>query len=244
MDTCIIPDNCGSNIQSWLNVIRSSEHPRLKHNLITALLTKIDNKKVTLNPKNIGNTLAIWENEFDDDTNTQNNNNVKKVEPVKNPVPVMKYPYVQKTQRRIQNELTYEQQVELHLTALNAYISIFRTNEVKQQWANHTLGELCCIRNEHRYLKELEIFQLTAPQPIDLKQMEKLLESPFDERVKAIGAISCVYSLDVINRATKFRFHPQTNIRKYRDDFKYIDMISTGMPKLFAKFRAFFPKQI
>lgn len=239
-------ENVGCNVESWLKIIKAVEHPKLKLYLITALLTKIDHKLVELNPKNIYFTLQKFENDFGDNFDEgigQNNNVVKTKSPkIVDVSSAMKYPYLQKISRRVANELSGKQHVELHLTALNSYITVFHIKEFQQYWKNFDQLEKQKIELMGQYKKEIESFQHEPAQPFDLKKMEMLQKKPFHVRVAKIQ--SPIYSLDVMTEESGITHNLdiKVNVKKYREDLKFCDMITTGMPKLKEKFESLFPQ--
>ncbi|XP_055322751.1 uncharacterized protein LOC129578362 [Sitodiplosis mosellana] len=244
----IIFDIVGCNVGSWLKIIKIVGHPRLKLYLITALLTKIDHKIVTLAPKSIYFSLKQIESEFGDDFNEdvgQNNNVVKTTVSETadtSSAPVMKYPYLQKVSRRAASELTCKQHAELLLTALNSYISVFHIKECQQYWKNFDQLEKQQIKQLGRYKAEVESFEKDPAQPFDLKVLEKLQQQSFDERVSKIT--SPIYGSDVMTEETGITevINIKVNVKKYRDDLKFCDMIATELPMLQTKFGAMFPR--
>lgn len=235
----------GCNIESWLKIIKVVEHPKLKLHLITALHTKIDHKSVTLNPRTIYFTLQKVENDFGEDFNSefgQNNNVVKIKSPKIDTFSAMKYPYLQKVSRRVANELSGKQHVELHLTALNSYISVFHIKEFQQNWKNFDQLEKQKIELMGQYKKEIESFQHDPVEPFDLKKMDMLQKKPFHVRVAKIR--NQIYSLDVMTEESGItqNVNIKVNVKKYREDLKFCDMITTEMPKLKEKFESLFPR--
>lgn len=240
-------ENTGCNVGSWLKLIKIIKHPRLKLSLIVALLTKIDHKEIVLNPQTIYYSLKQMEKEFDvvfDESNNNNNAKTKMSKSSAPNAPTMQYPYLQKLHRRAASELTSEQNVELHLIALNAYMATFHSEELKQYWKNHQQNHAQLEKLSKQYRAETKAFDQTVPEPFDLEKMEKMQLKPLCDRVKVIGKDSHIYSLDVMNKNNQIILSTPAElhvIKKYRNDRKYIDLITAKLPKLHTKFHALFP---
>lgn len=245
-------DHNSCNVDLWLRIIQTVEHPRLKLYLITALLTKIDHKTVTLNPTNIYNSLCQLEAQFDDNydkVNNNNNNNIsisnniaKKKHSISNlSAPTMKYPCLEKVNRRTASELTYEHHIELLLIALKSYTSIFHIEEFQQYSKNYDHIEEERRKMLERYRAEIACYQKETPEPFDLKQMEKLQQKPLDGRVIELGKNNPIYDLNVMNEDVNMLYRIHIDATKYRTDAKFIDLISTSLSKLKSKFSSLFP---
>lgn len=240
-------DTTGCNVGTWHKIIKEVEHPKLKLHLITALLTKIDHKSVTLNPKTIYFSLKQIESEFGDDFDEeigQNNNIVKTkgTEAHTSSAQITQYPYNNKVNRRAASELTAKQHVELHLTALNSYIRVFHIKEFQEYWKNYEHLEKQKFKLIEQYTDAVKTFWQEPAQPFDLAELEQIQKQAFAKRIKKND--SPIYTLDVMNEEssiTKF-INIKVNVKMYRDDLKFCDMITTGMPKLHAKFDQLFPQ--
>lgn len=188
------------------------------------------------------------EMDFGDDFNEdigQNNNVIKSKNEKNNAtiVPTMKYPYLQKMHRRAATELTAKQHVELHLTAINAYISVFHIKEFNEYWKNYKQYEMDKVNILGQFKQEIKTFQ-QSKKPFDLKQMEQLQRKSFDNRVKMIGEKSHIYDIDVLMEEAGIleTIKIQADAYQYREDLKYVDMITSEMPKLQTKFTKMFPQ--
>lgn len=243
-------ENSGCNVEQWLNVIRTVENPRLKLYLINALLTKIDHKNITLDPETIHSSLYELEKQFDhvfDKTDTQiNNNNVEKNKgsiPRSSSVTTSKYPYLQKVNRRAVSELSFERHSELLLIALNTYTDIFHMEEIREYWKNFDRYETHTADELKRYKMEVTSFEMDLVDPFNLEVMQNLQKKSLKDRIEAMEHDRS-FCLDVLNKANglniqlKIQFDPKV----YRNDRKYIDLITVGFPKLRSKFGALFPK--
>lgn len=194
-------------------------------------------------------TEKLFNDDDFDETVGQNNNNVDSSSSKANAEDVgdtmMKYPCLKKVDRRAASgELSFKQQVKLHLIALNAYMNVFHIREFKHYWENYDELEKQKIKDLENLKKGSEIYKSQKVKPFDLKALGKLQQKSFNIRVKQTGKNNPICSLDVTNEAVGLAMGIviQVDVRKYRDDVKFFDMIATGIPKLNAKFGAFFPK--
>lgn len=217
-------------------------HPRLKLYLITALLTKIDHKTVTLSPENIYNSLCQLEAQFDANYDKlNNNNNIGKKMDVHSNVGAMKYPCLEKVSRRAASDLSYEHHTEFLLIALKAHISIFHIDEFQQYSKNYDHIEEERREMLQQYRSEVKCYQKGTPEPFDLKKMDKLQQKSLHERVIALGKTSQIYDLNVMNEDVGMLYPICIDATKYRNDAKFIDLIATSLPKLKSKFSSLFP---
>lgn len=236
----------GCNISSWLNVIELVEHQRLKLYLVAAVLTKIDHKNVELNPKNIYFSLNRMERECKNEAFSsslgQNNNVVKKLKSTKiNDAIPLKYPCLQKVQRRaITGELTDQQHIQLHLTALNAYINVFHIKEFRNYWKDYDRLKQRKDLDLVNYNDASKSYQNDTVEPFDLRLIEKMQHKSFDSRIRANAHEG--YSLDVLNEAVGIteKIEMYADVKKYREDLKFVDMILNGLPKLREHFGPLF----
>lgn len=185
------------------------------------------------------------EREFNDDEYNgsigENNNVVDKSK--RTTINVPKYPYLQKVPHRANTgELTARTQIELHLVALNAYLNVFHIKEFRNYWQNFAHLEQQKAINLKNYEEDTESFTSERAKPFNLKQMDKLQQKPFDTRIKAIEQNG--YSLDVISEALVISksIELYVDVKKYRDDLKFVDMIRNGLPKLHEHFDQLFQK--
>lgn len=236
-------------MESWLKIIKVVEHPRLKLYLINALLTKIDHKNVSLDPRIIYLSLKKIESDIDDgfDEDVGQNNNVVKTKVSTAGTcngSVMKYPYLQKHSRRAASELSCKQHAELHLTALNAYMSVFHIKEIQHYWKNFAKLEKKKIMESSQFKKEVEAFQQDPAQPFDLNSMDELQKQPFNERVSRIAKETKIYNLDVMNEHAGITEDIEIKeiTKKYRENVKYSDLIANEMPILQTKFGSLFSR--
>lgn len=217
--------------------------------LINALLTKIEHKNVSLDPATIYLSLKKIESNIDDgfDEDVGQNNNVVKAKfstvDTSNGL-VIKYPYLQKISRRASSELSLKQLAELHLTGLNAYMSVFHIKEIQNYWKNFAELEKKKIMAMSQYQKDLESFQQDPAQPFDLNSMDELQKQSFDERVSKITNQSNIFNLDVMNKKSGITedIDIKVNTKKYRENVKYSDMIANEMPILQKKFSSLFSR--
>lgn len=221
-------------------------HPKLKLCLINALLTKIEHKKIALNPQEIYGLLRELELNFDnifDKTNSQNNNVVKTKDSVVRTVAAgdSKYPYLQKVNKRVVSELSYEQKTELYLIALSSYMDIFHIDEVQDYWKNYDQYTDERKMALQRYREESVMVQNEAVEPYDLDRMKKLQKTSFEKRIKDLTENGHIHRLDVMYEVDGVRFLPKVDVKKYRNDGKYVDLIANRMKKLRTKFGALFP---
>lgn len=239
-------DSNSSCVDIWFKIIKNILHPKLKLCLINALLTKIDHETIELSPEKIYHLMCNLESNFDniyDKTNSQNNNVVKPNDTTirANAADDSKYPYLQKVNKRAYSEISYEQQVELYLIALQAYIDIFHIDEVQDYWKNYdqyTTARNAALercRADRRAIKEKTV------EPYDLDRMKKLQKMPFEKRVKDLAEHGHIHRLDVMYEAGGIRLLPEVDIKKYRNDRKFVDLIANQLPKLRTKFDALFP---
>lgn len=247
----------GCNFGSWLTLIKSVEHPRLKMNLINGVLTKIEHKDIVLTPKNIYSSLLPMEEQFDDffiDKDLHNNNNNSNSSKTKSSKLNSsnqlseKFPFLQKMNRRSSSELSNDQHVELHLIALNAFISTFHMGEKYWNWRDYEQIEAEFEATTKQYRTERMEFDKTEPTPFDQKQMEKWQSKKsenLNDRIRKCGRENIVYSLDVMNKDSGIIEEIRCDsdlLRKYRNDLKYIDVIAAQLPKLRERFPSLFPK--
>lgn len=226
----------------------------MKLYLITALLTKIDHQKVTLVPETIHSSLYELEKQLLDDADSHiNNNNVEKIKGSERRAgndTKSKYPYLQKVNRRAASVLSIEWHSELLLVALSAYMNIFHTEEIHQYWQNLDRYETEMADELKRYGVDMKSVELEPVDSFDLNVMKKLQKKSLQDRIAAMEQ-DRIFNLDVLNRANglnmlneandlqlKLQFDPKI----YRNDAKYIDLITVSFPKLRSKFGALFPK--
>ncbi|XP_031633212.1 uncharacterized protein LOC116346993 [Contarinia nasturtii] len=245
--TKIIFEIIGCSVNNWLKIIQMVEHPRLKLYLVTALLTKIDHKCSTLHPETIYYSLRKIETFIGDDFDDkyQNNNVVK---PKNSKVSAcnastLKYPCLQKFSRRTVEELSIRQNAELHLIALNSYKSVFHIDEFRRYWENYEQMKQQNTKDQDEIKMEMVSCAKTPPKPFNFKQMESMRRKSFGGRVLEMGKVTPIYTLDVLNDVAGITdgINFQLNVRRYRDDLKFVDMIATDMPKLRSKFDTLFP---
>lgn len=242
-----LTDSTSCNIDLWFKIIQNVLHPRLKLSLINALLTKIEHKKITLNPQNIYNSMSELELQFDhvfDKTNSRNNNKVLAKHSIVGKVGIdadTKYPHLQKVSKHVASELSYEQQADLHLIALRAYMDTFHIDEFQDYWEHYDQ-----YTNERetalkRYREERDAIQKKMVEPYDLHKMQKLQQQPFENRIIELAPNGHIHRLDVMNEVEQIHFQPTVNVKRYRNDAKYVDLIANQLPKLHSKFGASFP---
>lgn len=233
-------------IDLWFKIIENILHPKLKLSLINALMTKIEHKTIALHPQQIYLSMCELESNFDDifdQTNSQNNNVVKPYRTIvrTNAAGDSKYPYLQKVNKRVTSALSYEQQVELHLTALRAYMDIFHIDEVQDYWKNYDQYADERKVAMDRCQQERRTMKIEKVEPYDLEQMKQLQKTPFVKRVKDLAATGHMHRLDVMYEVDGVSFLPEIDIKKYRNDGKYVELIANQMTKLRTKFNALFP---
>lgn len=178
------------------------------------------------------------DDDFDEDV-SQNNNVLKtKVPMADTSTASVKYPHLHSISRRATSELSLKQHAELHLTALNAYMSVFYIKEIQHYWENFAELEKKKIMELSQFQREVESFQQDPAQPFDLNNMDELQKQPFDERVSNISNRSKIYDLDVMNEKSKITEHIdiKENAKKYRENVKYSDMIANELPIWKSKF--------
>lgn len=225
--------------------------------LINGVLTKIEHKDVVLTPEIIHSSLLPMEKQFDnlfidkDLHNNNNNNNSAQTKSSKldaSNQSSVKYPFLQKMNRRSSSELSDEQNVELHLIALDAFISTFHMGEKYWNWRNYEQIETEFEATTKQYQTERMNYDRTEPTPFDPKKMEKWQSKKSEnlsDRIRKIGRDNIVYSLDVMNKDSRIIEEMRCDsdlLRKYRNDLKYIDVISAQLPKLRERFSSLFPK--
>lgn len=148
----------------------------------------------------------------------------------------MKYPYLQRVNRRAASDLSYEQHAELHLVALRAYMKVFHIEEFQQYWKNYDRNEAERMGELERYKAELKPSKRL---PFNLSAMKMLQKKPLDRRMKVLGQ-DRIFGLDVLNE-DHLRFKPYVDTKKYRNDAKFVDMVATHLPKLHSKLGSLFP---
>lgn len=194
--------------------------------------------------------MRKYETHFDeyfDVTNSQNNNLVKPKDTMictngaAAAVGDSKYPYLQKVNKRASSDLSSEQQVELYLIALRAYMDIFHIDEVRDYWKNYDqytderkMAIQQCIA-ERRAMKNEKV------EPYDLDRMKKLQKTPFEKRIEDLAENGRIHRMDVMYEVDGIRFLPNVNGMKYRNDAKYVELFGNQMTKLRTKFDALFP---
>lgn len=208
-------------------------------------MTKIDHKKVALKPENIYISLHRLESHFDDIfdmTNSQNNNVVKIKDSTVNAIAagITKYPYRQKVSKRVASTLSYEQQAELHLIALRAYMDIFHIDEWIDYW-NH-YGERTAERELalQRCRADGDRTQNGTGAPLQLDKLTKCLSKPFNKHVNELIKTGHIHRLDVMY-TDKLWCQLEVNAKQHRNDEKFVDLIGGEMKKLRTKFDALFP---
>lgn len=213
-------------------------------------MSKIEHKKIALNPENIYHSMRELERDFDyvfDKTNSRNNNMVQSNDCIVNTAGVggdpRIYPHLQKINKRCASELSYKHQVELHLIALRAYMNIFHIDEVLDYWKNYGQYSdtrklaLKQFRNECTAMKSN-----TTIEPYDLDEMRKLQTKPLEDRIKEISSRTLIHRLDIIyEEQLNLNLVPKVDIKMYRNDVKFRDLITDDMPKIRSKFDALFP---
>lgn len=192
--------------------------------------------------------MGELETNFDDifdKTNSQNNNVVKPKDTATRTNTTAsadsKYPHLQKVNKRVSSEMSNEQSAELNLIALRAYMDIFHIDEFQDCWESYDQYtderkmalERC--REERRAMKN------EKAEPYDLDRMKKLQKIPFEKRIKDLAEHGQIHRLDVMYEVDGIRFLPKVEIKKYRNDAKYVDLIANHMPKLRSKFDALLP---
>lgn len=218
-------------------------HPKLKLCLINALLTKIEHKKIALNPEKIYQLLRDLESNFEV---SQNNNVVKTKDNTVVRTAVVggdsNYPYLQKVNKRVASALSYEQQAELYLIALRAYMDIYHIDEIRDYWKNYDQYTDERKMALQRYSAECNnTIQNEPVKPYDLARMKKRQSIPFDIRIKHLAQHDHIHRLDVMYEVDGVRFQPKVDVKEYRNDEKFVDLIADEMEKLRTKFDALFP---
>lgn len=182
----------------------------------------------------------VIDHDWDEDVGQ--NNNVVKTKTRASSAPVMKYPYLQKMSRRAASEISMKQHAELHLSALDSYLTVFHIKEFQQYWKNYDQLEQQKIQVTIEYKKEIESFENDPAQPFDSMTMDELQTIPFDERINGIKRT--IYSFDVMSEVSGITsaINIKVNVKKYREDLKFCDKITTEMPKLQSKLGSLFPQ--
>lgn len=235
------------SIELWLKIIKNILHPKLKLHLINALLTKLEHKKITLNPEIIYNLLRDLESEFDDifdETIRQNNNVVKAKGSTAKATAAddSKYPYLQKVNKCASSTLSHDQNAELQLIALRAYMDIFHIDEFQNYWNNYDRYTAERESALQRYRSDCEAMRKgTVEPPLDLDEMMKCQAIPFNKRVNDSAKTGHIHPLDVIYEVDKIHFEVNANVKRYRNDVKYVNLIASKMIKLRTKFGSLFP---
>lgn len=211
----------------------------------------MDHKNITLNPRNIFFTLEKMEKEYNvfdfDDAVGQNNNKIELPNSNTTSIAAMKYPCLQKVNRRAANgELYIKQQAQLHLLGLDTYMNIFHIREYGYYWKNFNELEKKKIDDLEKYQKELKRLDNECIRPLYLKAMEKKQDKSLDARVEQTGQRNMIYSLNVMNEEAGLTkaIEVQVIVKKCRDDLKFVDMIASGLPNLKGNFGTLFPNEI
>lgn len=183
-----------------------------------------------------------------DKTNSQNNNLVKTKKTIVGSVAgagacVTKYPYLQKVNKRVASTLSYEQQVEIYLIALRAYMDIYHVDEAQDYWNNYDRYTVEREMALDRYKKDCEAMQNEAVEPYDLEEMQKLQKKSLDKRIKKSSENSYIPRLDVVYEVVGCCLHSELkpNVKKYRNDAKFVDLIANQMKNLRTMFGPLFP---
>lgn len=189
------------------------------------------------------------ESNFDnifDKTNSQNNNVVKPKDTTirANAAADSKYPYLQKVNKRVTSEMSYEHSAELYSIALRAYMDIYHIDEFQDCWASY---DECAGERKmalKRYREERSAMKNETVEPYDLDRMKKWQKTPFERRIKDLAEHGQIHRLDVMYEVDSIRFLPNVDIKKYRNDVKHVELIANQMPKLRSKFDALLPASI
>lgn len=214
-------------------------HPKLKLHLISSFFTKIQSREIILNPKKIYSQLRQLEIKSDSISSNDNNNEMPNEKPGKKDTnQSLKYPFIQKVQRRATSEITYDQEVELCLIALNSYVEVSHIKDVRRHLMydeSHHVSE-ATIESERQELMKL---RQDADLKIQVKSTQK--SGSFASRLKSITKNNRIYDLNVTNAEAGVYALLKTDLAAYRDDIKFVDLVSPHvMPKLGAKFSHLF----
>lgn len=229
----------------WTKAIRCIEQPRLKLQLISAFMTKINRKEILLTPKTIYEHLLVMEKNFDsyfDDSAVNNlNNNTSKIEnqnaSIFNQFST-KYPFLSKKSRRSKSALSNETHVELLLMAFDAYTRTFHLKEIGS--LNHQAQIDSKITGNY----ELNMTKEPNLKTIDENEMKKFMNSAsFENRVNEYKSCT-LYGFEV--HYESIQMYDAVSIvavkltQKYLNDSKYFDLIVIDSKKTLPKLRAKF----
>lgn len=219
-------------VDLWVNVIHHIDQPRLKVQLVSALMTKIQGKNVLLDPQSIHQQLLQMEKNFHcyfgdkgSAPNSYNNNNSKVENQNATDDPRTHYPFLQKKRRRTKcSELTGEAHIELLLVSFKAYAQAFHLKDI-------------CSTNVQ--LKKQN--QLKSGASVSSKKKITKRES-FNQRLSVFEEM---HSTDWEVKFTESNIFVDTlpNTQKCRNDAKFFDVVNDSMetlPKIRAKFGAYF----
>lgn len=215
-------------------------HPKLKLHLISSFFTKIQCREIILNPKKIYSQLRQLEGIFNSRSQNDNNNdepNEKRRE--KSIHQPLKYPFIQKVQRRATSEITYDQEIEMCLIALSAYVEVRHIKDVR----HHLMDDEKKVSKAkiERDKKELSKLRENDELEIHVKGVERT--GSFSSRLKSMTKNNRIYDVDVTNAEAGLYVPLKIGLAAYRDDIKFVDLVSPRiMPKLGAKFQHLFSK--
>lgn len=231
-------ENPNYSVNLWLKVVEYVIHPKLKLHLISSFFTKIQSREIILNPKKIYSQLRLLEARCDSHSTNDNNNempNEKRAK--KDPNQSHKYPFIQKVQRRATSEITYVQEVELCLIALNSYVEVRHIKDVRRHFMDDESHVSAARINSEQ--QELAKLRRDADHEIHVKSTNK--SGPFYSRLKSITKNNRIYDVNVTNAEAGLYVPLKIDLAAYRDDIKFVDLVSArGMPKLGAKFSHLF----
>lgn len=213
-------------------------HPKLKLHLISSFFTKIQSREIILNPKKIYSQLRQLEASFDSHTPNDNNNempNEKRVKKVTDPL--HKYPFIQKVQRRATSEITYDQEVELCLIALNSYVEVRHIKDVRE----HFIDDKSHVSEAKIKSDKNELAKLRHDADLEIQVKSTNKSGSFFNRLKSITENNRIYDMNVTNAEAGLYVPLKIDLAAYRDDIKFVDLVSPRvMPKLSGKFSHLF----
>lgn len=213
-------------------------HPKLKLHLISSFFTKIQSREIILNPKKIYSQLCQLEASFDSHFPNDNNNeilNEKRVQKATNQL--NKYPFIQKVQRRATSEITYDQEVELCLIALNSYVEVRHIKDVRHDLMDHESH----VSEAKIKSEQLELAQLRRDADLEIQVKNTKKSGSFLNRLKSITENNRIYDMNTTNAEAGLYVPIKIDLAAYRDDIKFVDLVSPRvMPKLAGKFNLLF----
>lgn len=230
-------ENSNYSVGLWLKIIEYVIHPNLKLKLIAALFTRIEKRDITLNPERIYPRLRELENEFEKYLSQSSNNNTDKIDINIGEVSSgsrKKYPCMLKTRRRAASDLSYEQQIKLYLIALNSYMEVHHTEDV---W--RYLKE--CDRLRAQEKDEFEAGQAISMEEDPVASKKKMKKSSFGIRLESLNETGHIHDSNIKNKAAGVGISFEIDQTLFRNDIKFIDLISKKVPKIRSKFDDLFP---